>query len=161
YWAFLSYSHVDERWAGWLHRSLERYRVPRGLVGRPSALGPLPKRLFPIFRDRDELASASSLSHEIREALRQARFLIVICSPNSGVSEWVNEEIKEFRKLGRDDRVLAIIVAGEPNASARRDSGLLEAFPSALRFAVGPDGNVTADRTEPIAADARPHGDGK
>jgi WD40 repeat protein len=161
YWVFLSYSHVDERWASWLHRSLEQYRVPRGLIGRASRFGPLPKRLFPVFRDRDELASASSLSQEILQALRQARFLVVICSPNSAVSRWVNEEIKEFKKLGRNDRVRAIIVDGEPYASDRPDLGLLEAFPKALRFHVDQDGNVTGDRMEPIAADARTHGDGK
>jgi len=161
YWAFLSYSHVDERWANWLHRSLERYRVPRPLIGRPSRLGPLPKRLFPVFRDRDELASAGNLSQEIGQALRHARFLVVICSPNSAASRWVNEEIKEFKKLGRDDRVLAIVVDGEPDASDRPELGLLEAFPKALRFRVDQDGNVTGVRVEPIAADARANGDGK
>ena len=28
YWAFISYSHADEAWAQWLHRSLETWRVP-------------------------------------------------------------------------------------------------------------------------------------
>ena len=28
YWAFISYSHRDAKWATWLHRALESYRVP-------------------------------------------------------------------------------------------------------------------------------------
>jgi hypothetical protein len=51
YLAFLSYSHADERWAGWLHRALETYRVPHSLVGSEGEHGPLPARLFPIFRE--------------------------------------------------------------------------------------------------------------
>ena len=36
YTAFISYSHKrpDDAWAGWLHRSLESFRVPRPLVAR-------------------------------------------------------------------------------------------------------------------------------
>jgi hypothetical protein len=34
YWAFISYSHADVAWSAWLHKTLERYRVPRQLVGR-------------------------------------------------------------------------------------------------------------------------------
>ena len=28
YRAFISYSHSDEKWARWLHRGLETYRMP-------------------------------------------------------------------------------------------------------------------------------------
>ncbi len=34
YKAFISYSHQDKKWGDWLHRSLETYRVPKGLVVR-------------------------------------------------------------------------------------------------------------------------------
>ena len=36
-----------------------------------------------------------------------------------------------------------------------------ECFPEALRFKLGPDGVLTDEREEPIAADAREQGDGK
>ena len=42
YRAFISYSHSDERWAGWLHRALESYRVPRRLVGTVTEFGVVP-----------------------------------------------------------------------------------------------------------------------
>ena len=58
YWAFISYSHHDQRWADWLLHAVESYRVPRKLVGAPTPDGPRPNRLFPLFRDRDELAGS-------------------------------------------------------------------------------------------------------
>ena len=32
YWAFISYSHQDERWGKWLHHRLETFRLPKRLV---------------------------------------------------------------------------------------------------------------------------------
>ena len=61
YRAFISYSHQDKAWADWLHRSLESYRIPQRLVGQVTPAGVVPKRLLPVFRDRDELASATDL----------------------------------------------------------------------------------------------------
>ena len=61
YRAVISYSHSDEAWARWLHKSLETYRIPKHLVGRDTQFGPVPERLAPVFRDREELASATSL----------------------------------------------------------------------------------------------------
>ena len=159
YWAFISYSHVDEEWAKWLHKSLETYRVPRELIGRSTEHGEVPERLFPIFRDRDELPGASDLGGKIEEALSQSRSLIVICSPNAAVSKWVNEEIRTYKTLGLDNRVLCLMVDGEPNAQP--DSGLCECFPPAVRFQVNANGEVTNEPAEPIAADARPGKDGK
>ncbi|HEY6046923.1 MAG TPA: toll/interleukin-1 receptor domain-containing protein, partial [Pyrinomonadaceae bacterium] len=158
YWAFISYSHADEEWAKWLHKSLETYRVPRKLVGQKTPHGEIPKRLFPIFRDRDELPGASDLGGKLTEALTHSRNLIVICSPKSAVSKWVNEEIKTYKSLGSQQRVLCLVVDGEPNAAP--DSGMLECFPPAVRFQVV-DNEVTTQPAEPIAADARPGKDGK
>ena len=67
YWAFISYSHADGAWARWLHRALEGYRIPSRLVGRDSEFGPIPKKLFPVFRDRDELAGSSELGPELQK----------------------------------------------------------------------------------------------
>ncbi|HEV8138667.1 MAG TPA: toll/interleukin-1 receptor domain-containing protein [Pyrinomonadaceae bacterium] len=159
YWAFISYSHADEEWAKWLHKSIETYRVPRKLVGRATSNGMLPRRIFPVFRDRDELPGASDLGGKIQEALKTSRSLIVVCSPKSAVSKWVNEEVKAYKALGRADHVLCLMIDGEPNAAP--DSGLLECFPRAVRFEVGDDGELTEIPAEPIAADARPGKDGK
>src|SRR5437016_6755700 len=81
YWAFLSYSHADKKWGDWLHKALETYRVPRRLVGKESRDGKVPPRVFPIFRDREELPISADLGSNINEALQESRYLIVICSP--------------------------------------------------------------------------------
>ena len=119
YRAFISYSHQDRTWGEWLHRALERFWVPKRLVGRSGRYGTIPRRLTPIFRDQDELPTATDLGQVINEALQQSDCLIVICSPGAAASRWVNEEILTFKRLGRGDRILALIVDGEPYASAR------------------------------------------
>jgi hypothetical protein len=161
YRAFLSYSHRDAKWAGWLHKGLESYRPPKSLVGTISARGPVPKRLSPIFRDREELASATDLGTVINSALQQSACQIVVCSPQAAKSRWVNEEIIAFKRLGGEDRIFCLIVGGEPNATDMPGRGEEECFPPALRFRLGPDGLLSDVRTEPIAADARHGKDGK
>ena len=42
YRAFISYSHRDRKRAEWLHKAIERYRVPNTLVGQPGRDGPIP-----------------------------------------------------------------------------------------------------------------------
>jgi hypothetical protein len=161
YWAFISYSQRDVAWARWLHRELETYRVPRALVGRPIGQTKVPRRLLPVFRDRDELPSAGDLRGKIRESLEASRALIVICSPYAAASPWVNEEVRSYKALGRGDRIFPLIVDGEPYASERPELGLPECFPPALRFAVAADGTVTSQRSDPLAADARDDKDGR
>jgi len=146
YTAFLSYSHKDAAAAGRLHRRLETYRLPRRLVGTTGARGPVPERLWPIFRDREELPAATDLSETVREALAQSGALIVLCSPHAAGSLWVAEEIRVFREIHRDRPILAAILDGHPP----------DCFPAALR-AFGQDGTWH----EPLATDLRPQGDGK
>ena len=155
YRAFISYSHKDARWARWLHRKLEGYRTPSRLRGSVGEFGPLPDRLLPIFRDRDDLASAGHLTPKIEAALADSEALIVICSPDAARSPWVNDEVRTFKRTGRANRVYCLIVAGEPNAGDAR-----ECFAPALRFALDADGSSGAP-AEPLAADVRPGADGK
>lgn len=156
YRAFISYSHKDARWARWLHRKLEGYKTPARLRGSIGEFGPLPDRLLPIFRDRDDLASAGNLSPKIEAALADSEALIVICSPDAARSPWVNDEVRTFKRTGRANRVYCLIVAGEPNAGDAR-----ECFAPALRFEADADGALSARPAEPIAADVRPGGDRK
>ncbi|MFM8890910.1 MAG: toll/interleukin-1 receptor domain-containing protein [Planctomycetia bacterium] len=86
YVAFISYSHADAAIAKRLHRWLESYRIPRRLVGRETALGTVPPRLRPIFRDREELPTSADLGEQIGAALRASQCLIVICSPRAAQS---------------------------------------------------------------------------
>jgi len=155
YWCFLSYSSRDAALSQRLHRALENYRIPRDLVGRPGRDGPVPQKLFPCFRDRDELPLSSNLGGTIHDALKASRYLIVVCTPNSAKSRWVNEEVLYFKSLGRADRILAFIAAGEPNASDLPGRAAEECFCPALRYEVDAQGQLTAERSEPIAPATR------
>ena len=162
YWAFLSYSHVDRNWGDWLHKALETYRVPRRLVGKESRDGQVPQRVYPIFRDREELAVSADLGLEINEALHESRYLIVICSPHATQSRWVEQEIIEFKKLGGEDRILALIVDGEPNSSDGRPGFADdECFPKPMRYRLAANGELSTQPAEPLAADVREGKDGK
>lgn len=159
YRAFISYSHRDQDVAKRLHRALESYRIPAKLVGKETAVGKVPRRLRPIFRDREELPASGDLSAELSAAIRQSQFLIVICSPSAARSRWVNEEILQFKRFHGDNRVLALVVDGEPN-TASHGGGSQECFPQALRFHMGADGHLSDEPAEPIAADYRREADG-
>ena len=109
YKAFISYSHKDHKWGGWLHRRLERYRLPKGFAKSHSNTP-----LKPIFRDREELSAANDLSAEIEHALAESENLIIICSPHAAKSHWVNQEILSFKRQNRGAKIFSIIVDGEP-----------------------------------------------
>jgi eukaryotic-like serine/threonine-protein kinase len=161
YRAFICYSHRDQRWARWLHRALESYRVPRRLVGETTEAGTAPARLSPIFRDREELPSASDLSQKINEALEQSANLIVICSPDAAKSRWVDAEVRAFKRMGRAERIFCLIVGGEPDGSDQPGRAAEECFVPALRFRFDSDGQPTSERVDPVAADGRADKDGK
>lgn len=146
----MSYCHADHKWAAWLHRSLESYRLPKRLVGTHGLHGVVPARLAPVFRDRDELSTASDLSAKIKEALADSETLIVVCSPAAVRSRWVNEEIHHFRLLG-GRRIYCVIVEGDPQASDPQHG----CFPAALLESEG------RHLLEPLAADVRREADGK
>lgn len=148
YSAFISYNHRDRGWAIWLHRALERYRIPKRLWGRPAPWGEIGPRLPPVFRDRDELATSADLAASVKAALADAATLIVVCSPNSARSRWVDEEIRTFTELGRASSIRLIIVDGQPHASDPAQ----ECLPPSLTAQGAP---------ELLAADVRKEGDGK
>lgn len=126
YFAFISYQREDEEWAKWLAHELEHYHLPLTLNGRDD----LPQNLRPIFRDIEEL-SAGNLPHQINQALRNSKHLIVICSPRSAKSPWVNKEIQEFINLGKTDKLFPFIIDGI--AMCKNPEDPQECFPPALR----------------------------
>lgn len=147
YSAFISYNHRDKRWATWLHRALEQYRIPNHLRGREGPFGPIGDRLPPVFRDRDELATSADLAESVKQALGEAETLVVVCSPDAARSRWVDEEVRTFIALGRRDKIRLIIVDGEPHSADPER----ECLPPAIR----------AMDAEPLAADVRPGQDGR
>lgn len=158
YKAFISYSHQNEKFGKWLHKSLEKYKIPKELR---KVYPELPDKLYPIFRDREELPTSSDLSKNILQALEDSKYLIVICSVASAKSFWVNQEIIDFKRMHGEDRILAIILDGEPHAKdSDKFDDKLECFPEALKYKVI-DEKLSDEQTEPIAGDVREGKDGK
>jgi tetratricopeptide (TPR) repeat protein len=151
YAAFLSYNHRDRDFARWLHRSIETYSPPSNVRAAQT------HALKPIFMDREELASSGDLAKSVRDALENSAALVVICSPNSATSKWVNEEVRTFQQLGRADRIFCIVAGGDPGKLPQSVDAFNEScFPPSLLF--DSEGNRLA---EPLAADVRQTADGK
>ncbi len=139
YAAFISYRHggIDEKVAIQIHKEIERYRLP-GKVAKAKGL----KTLGKIFRDAEELRAASNLSEIIREAIRESEWLIVLCTRRYQDSVWCMEEIEYFIELRGRDRVIVVLIEGEPN----------ESFPKILTE-IEQDGEIV--HIEPLAVDVR------
>lgn len=130
--AFISYKRggSDERWAKWLQSRLEAYRIPTQIaLSLPKdATAPdssaLPQkenadsisagRRFKIFRDKTDLGSHPDLTTGLHESLSKCHYLIVICSPRSAVSPYVDNEVRYFIENGRLNCIIPFIIDGTP-----------------------------------------------
>lgn len=148
YDAFISYRHCepDSLIAEALHKKLEHYHIPRVVqqfTGR--------KKISRIFRDKEELPLSSNLTDNIYEALDHSEFLILICSPESMKSIWVQREVEYFVNKHGKEHVLTVLVRGEPE----------DAFPRLLCEDIqniedeGGTNRSVIVQVEPLAADVR------
>jgi hypothetical protein len=153
YAAFISYSSKDARFAQRLHRALEAYGIPATLGKFDMIGGGKRNRIYPVFRDREELP-AGDLGERIEAALRASAALVVVCSPAAAASPWVQKEIAFFFGLGRRDRVFAIITDDAPLRDDDGRDATPSCFPAAFK------GNGSGATLEPIAGDARRSKDG-
>ena len=140
YCAFISYRHQspDDAVAKALHTAIETYGIPaviRKKTGR--------KRMGRVFRDQEELPLSADLGADIETALDSSQWFIAICSPRYLESQWCLRELEYFLEKNGRDRVLAVLVEGEPENS----------FPESLRFTVDAEGN--REEIEPLAANLR------
>lgn len=140
YDAFISYRHseLDTYIAKKVHKKLETFRIPKA-VKRKSGKN----RINRVFRDQEELPIGNDLNHDLENALAESEFLIVICSPRTPDSEWVNKEIATFIQFHDREHVLAVLAEGDP----------YESFPEILLK------DRYGNPIEPLAADVR--GDNK
>ncbi len=129
YFAFISYKREDEKWARWLQRKLEYYKLPTSVRRNNPEL---PDKIRPVFKDTTDL-EPGVLAQKIQDALDSSKFLIVICSPRSANSVWVSKEVKSFISSGRENQIIPFIIGGTPNASDPKD----ECFPEGLRELAG------------------------
>lgn len=145
YAAFISYRHggLDEKVAKQVFRLLERYRVPRKIAKKIGT-----NRIGRVFRDSEELKAGSDLSALIRDALDETEWLIIICTKRFKDSVWCMEEVEHFLEIRGRDRIITILVEGEP----------AESFPKVLTE-VERDGKIVS--IEPLAVDIRDDSESK
>ena len=123
YYAFISYSRKNNKAAAYLHKSLERFRIPVKYVAKEFCPDGQ-KYLRPIFRDRRDLeVKEGSFTNDIRTAIEQSRYLIVLCSPDTALSYWVNEEVKYFLATHNNDMssVVPVILTGRPGSGGAEE----------------------------------------
>lgn len=125
YFAFISYSGKDEKWAKWLHTNLEHYHIPTTLCKENPNI---PKKIRPVFWYKKDL-SGTKLKEALEKELEVSQYLIVICSPDSAKSDWVNDEVKSFIARGRSKYIIPFIVDGVPHSANENN----ECFPESLR----------------------------
>lgn len=150
YDAFISYRHAepDKFIAENLHRCLEAFKPPKSILKSGKASRESIER---VFRDKEELPLTNNLEDPIVNALMQSEYLIVICSPRLKESVWCKKEIEIFKQHHGSEKVLAVLVEGEPEDS----------FPEELLYSeeyfLYPDGTqgVNKKAIEPLAADVR------
>ena len=140
YCAFISYRHEspDQEIAKALHTAIETYRIPGSVRKQTNK-----KRMGKVFRDQEELPLSSDLGADIETALDRSEWFIAICSPRYLESRWCLRELEYFIEHKGRDRVLTVLVEGEPKDS----------FPEMIRFAENADGTRT--EVEPLAGDVR------
>lgn len=124
YVAFISCDKKDKKWAHWLQRKLEHYKLPSFLDDQTN----LSNGIRPIYSDTSEFTD-DVLSHEIEQALLDSSHLIVICSPNASQSKRINKEVQIYIESGNVDKIIPFIVSGAPYA---KDSSQ-ECLPSAIK----------------------------
>ena len=145
YSAFISYRHNphDTEVATKLQQAIEAYRLPKDIATSYGS-----SKLDHCFRDSSELPTTSSLPDSIAEALARSRALIVVCSPNTPQSRWVQREIELFASLHGRKNIHLVLAEGASS----------ESIPPLLykRLVPQPDGSIAEVPAEPLAADMRP-----
>ena len=149
YDAFISYRHLalDKAIAIKLQYLLETYKPPKGITLKNT------NRIKRIFRDESELPTSGDLGGNIRNALEQSDFLILVCSRETIHSKWCMEEVNYFIRLhnGGTNNILTVLVDGEPH----------DVFPPALCTQIKgvtlPDSTLQAveQEIEPLCTDVR------
>lgn len=140
YCAFISYRHYtpDMEIARRLHTMIEQYTIPAELRKDQKQKHP-----GTVFRDQEELPLSADLGKDIETALDNSDWLICICSPRYLESRWCMRELEYFIEVHGRERVLTLLVEGEPD----------ESFPRTLMYYT--DNNGNAVEQEPLAADVR------
>ena len=101
YDAFLSYAHRDRQVTTAIQKGLHH-------IGR--RVGQL--RALRVFRDDTNLTANPDLWGKITEALDCSRFMILVLSPQSAGSHWVNEEVRYWLEHRGHEHLMLVLAEG-------------------------------------------------
>lgn len=102
YNAFISYSHAaDDKFAPSLQDALQKFAKPW-----------YKKRNLEIFRDESSLSASPHLWSNITRALDQSEYFILLASPESENSKWVNKEVEYWLAHKSIDTILIAVTEG-------------------------------------------------
>ena len=173
YSAFISYRHLphDQEVAKRIQKAVESFKLPRGM----SVQGRSDQRLGKCFRDEDELAASPSLPNRILDALEKSSSLIVVCSPDTRESIWVQREVEAFIGMHGRERIFTALASGSSSESipdylktgqpTSIDSGKPGDTPNASSDDLANNtkmaSTATGSHASPLSADLRPEASGK
>lgn len=114
YFAFISYKRggIDETVANWIHSKLEKYPYPTELVA-PENKPNHAKYIRSVFIDTKDLhVGQEEFTEEIKEAITNSKYLIVVCSKLSAQSKYVNLEVEYFLETHDNDygKILPVFI---------------------------------------------------
>ncbi len=125
YYAFISYKRLDSKWADWLYRSLQNYRLPGKLCKEHREL---PKRLNPVFIDKEDLVPGN-LSDTLKEHIAMSKYFLAVCSRNCRRDpEYIDLELQYFLETHGNDytKVIPFIVDDAPRPEQECFSPLMQ-----------------------------------
>lgn len=101
--AFISYSHAaDGRLAPALQQGLEQLAKPWYRL-----------RALRVFRDETNLSASPQLRQSIVDELAQARWFLLLASPEAARSKWVAREVQWWLEHRDPDHLLILLTSGE------------------------------------------------
>jgi WD40 repeat protein len=146
YKAFISYSHEsDGEFADSLHDAMEKLAKPW-----------TKRRARRVVLDKMAMSAGSSLSDTIEEKLADSEWLVLLASPQSAQSTWVDDEIDYWAANKSMDNVVVALTGGEIVVDARGQSVDWEnstALSDRFRVAVGDDAVPLYEDLRPFKTD--------
>ncbi|MBF0602866.1 MAG: TIR domain-containing protein [Nitrospirae bacterium] len=140
YKAFISYSWENTDQAQWLRKRLASTGRFKNELNEET-----------IFLDTAKMSAGADLDRKIVTALTESEFLILLCTPESAKSFYVDLEIRKFKEIHGKNKIVACIFSGNSKwIKYTQDQN--HCFPHALRFKIDDE---TELENQPDYADFR------